>query len=86
MVAGIRRRPVPAPAPVLRRRLVERQRLAFVDAQPALLPQLAAQQAHRLEVAVDFFVAAGDEAGHEHALKRVISSLGWTGVSIGISK
>ena len=36
---------------------------------------------------IDFVVAAGDEAGDEHALERpTMSSFGWIGVSIGISK
>ena len=69
------RRSWPAP-PSLPARLVlgrdfhQRQHVGIDDAQLGLGAQLTAQQARRLEVAVDVVGAAGDEAGDEHALKR----------------
>ena len=48
----------------------QRQRFGLDDAQAAFLAQLAAEQSDRFQIRVDFFVAAGDEAGDQYALER----------------
>ncbi len=58
------------------RDLDERHRVGVDHAQRRLRAQLAPQQAHRFLVGVELVVAAGDEAGDEHALERGHVELG----------